>query len=216
MADSDLYVVRVRSDDATKIANLEDQPISKDFSYASLIFVCALIFDVLIANILERWLLAALYGKTYTDLEDKHDDRRRRSFVYHNVAAVMFSCGFCIFARPLWMFLCGNADLSTPISHKWLVTVGDALLIATQMYNGYYVFELCFRTRFASYINIAHHVGLLTITQTALVLSVDLEKQPDATMEFYLCLVWGKFALSQPTASRVPTLTIGTLQAFST
>jgi hypothetical protein len=55
-----------------------------------------------------------------------------------------------------------------------------------------YIFELFFR-KTLSPIAILHHVGAVLIGQSAIALSLDLEHERNATMEFVLCLVWGIF-----------------------
>ncbi|KAJ6436308.1 restless-like transposase [Purpureocillium lavendulum] len=108
-------------------------------------------------------------------------------------------------AYPTFDFLVGRASLSAllfPIQYHIRITVGDALFTLSQVYSAYYLFELCFRTRFASGISIAHHIGLLVIIQTALALFANFQEHPEATMEFYMCLVWGISTNSAYSATR--------------
>ncbi|KAJ7756305.1 hypothetical protein B0H16DRAFT_697043 [Mycena metata] len=184
----------------TKIAALEDEPISAFLPYASLIFVCASIGIVCFANILEHFVFPRLYPTTWTYLGAESRERRRRSFTYHHVAAVLMSILLIIGIYPMYLFnIREGSNLSTTAwaGHGVHVTAGDLLLVVAQVYCAYYVFELAFRVKFISAISAAHHIGLLIITQTALVLSVNYAgKYSDATIEFYMCIMWGAFDIA--------------------
>lgn len=177
-----------------KIASIENQRISHLLPYGALILVGAIICIVLTANVLERWLLRRAYGRLYKDLECEKEDRRRRSFVYHHIALGVMVPIFCIGVYPASKFLFGSEELSDfalPKSRR--VTIGDILFMLFHVYSAYYVFEISYRTKLASYITIAHHIGLLVIAQLALGLSGNLEHNREATIEFYMCLVWGNY-----------------------
>ncbi|EWZ29059.1 hypothetical protein FOZG_17348 [Fusarium oxysporum Fo47] len=98
----------------------------------------------------------------------------------------------CIFgAFPVFDFLVGRAQVSDILFKR--VTYGDYLFVLSHIYSAYYSFELSFRTKFASAISIAHHIGLLIVIQMALALFGDVQKYPEAILEFYMCMVWGTF-----------------------
>ena len=65
------------------------------------------------------------------------------------------------------------------------------MFLLAEMYTAYYLYEMCFRTQFASPLTIAHHIGLLLIVQTAVALFADMQKHSEATVEFFMCMVWG-------------------------
>ncbi|KAJ4012503.1 hypothetical protein NW752_008201 [Fusarium irregulare] len=176
-----------------KIQLLENNPLTKLLPYGSLILVCSIIGIVLLANILERWVLPRVHRRVYAELQERKDERRRRSFVYFHVGTFILASLLVSTAYPIFAFLAGNAHFHTPVSKGGTVTVGDFLFVAAEVYSAYYLFEMCFRTKFASYISIAHHIGLLVITQTAISLFAEPEKHPEATLEFYMCMVWGAF-----------------------
>ncbi|KAJ7732437.1 hypothetical protein B0H16DRAFT_1770302 [Mycena metata] len=180
-----------------KIKNLPNEPISGLLPYSSLIFVCASISIICFANILEHFIFPWLYPATWADLAAGSRERRRRSFTYHHVAVVLMSILFSLGIYPLSLFIAvgESSNLSRVLwsGHHVHVTTGDLLLIIAQVYCAYYVFELAFRVKFISAISAAHHTGLLIITQTALVLSAG--RHSDATIEFYMCIVWGCFDL---------------------
>ncbi|KAH7031460.1 uncharacterized protein B0I36DRAFT_323950 [Microdochium trichocladiopsis] len=180
-----------------KIVHVQNQAISTLLPYGAIILVSMLAGIVLIAIALERWVLRRIYPRVYAELEqDKGKDRQRRSFVYHHIALALMIPIFFVGLEPGAAFLFGSSDLSDvafnsrPMRHG---TIGDVLFVLFHLYSAYFLFELAFRTRFASPINVAHHLGLLLISQIALVLSLDLKRHPEATIEFYMCLVWGAF-----------------------
>ncbi|KAK1975582.1 hypothetical protein LZ30DRAFT_349153 [Colletotrichum cereale] len=178
-----------------KIDTVANGPISSLQPFGSLLFVSSIIIVVLLTNILERRLLRVVYGEIYVDLQRPGNEKRRRSFTYYHVGAISMFTILCIGAYPVMHFLIGSADLSTDLvpGPGSRIRVGDLLFAVSQTYCAYYAFELCFRTQFASPLSIAHHIGLLAITQTALSLFGNYKRHPEATIEFYMCMVWGVF-----------------------
>lgn len=177
-----------------KIINLVNQPLSNLLSHGALILCSSIIIIVLISNALERWLFRAFYGRIWSDLQHGQNERRRRSFTYFHLGTIIRLGLLFVGAYPVLDFLVGRADLSATLPSRQgriRITIGDLLFVIAHIYSAYYLFELCFRTKFASIINIAHHIGLLVITQTAIVLFANLKEHPEATMEFYMCMVWG-------------------------
>jgi len=181
-----------------KIVRVRNQAISTLLPYGAIVLVSMLVGIVLISIASERWILRLVYPRTYGNLEkNKEMDRQRRSFVFHHIALLLMIPILFVGLEPGAAFLFGNSDLSDiafngdhAMRHG---TVGDVLFVLFHLYSAYFLFEMAFRTRFASAINVAHHLALLLITQIALVLSLDLQKHPEATIEFYMCLVWGAF-----------------------
>lgn len=181
---------------AHKISTLQNHQLTDLIPYGSLILTLSLLLIVLLSNILERWVLRLLYGKVWLALEQPENERRRRSFTYFHLGAIVMFSLACFGAYPVFSFIAGPAEFSTPISRKkGDVTVGDAMFLFSEIYSAYYIFELCFRTKFASPISIAHHFGLLIITQTALSLFASPEPHSGAALEFYMCMVWGRFSI---------------------
>ncbi|KAM0229832.1 hypothetical protein ACHAPO_009726 [Fusarium lateritium] len=176
-----------------KIQTLENNPISTLLPQGSLILACSIICVALIANCLERWILPRLYKRIYPALEFHGDERRRRSFTYFHIGAFILISILISTGYTMMDFLVGKAVLTEPLVKGGKITVGDHLLVVTQVYCAYYLFEMCFRTKFASYISIAHHTGLLVISQMALSLFANTKKNHEATLEFYMCMVWGTF-----------------------
>jgi hypothetical protein len=179
--------------EGTKISWVKHQPLTQLLPYGSIIITCSIIFVVIISNILERYLLRKVYGQIWKELDQPGNERRRRSFTYYHVGTVMLSILFATGAYPVLSFLVGPADFNSIIGRKWPgITCGDMMFMFAEVYSAYYLYELAFRTRFASPLTIAHHTGLLLITQTAIALFAKPHDGKIATVEFFMCMVWGK------------------------
>ncbi|TDZ74827.1 hypothetical protein CTRI78_v000297 [Colletotrichum trifolii] len=177
-----------------KIATIEDGPLSKYLPYASLLLASSILIIVLVSNILERWVLRLVYREFYINMEQSKDERRRRSFVYYHVGAFVMLTILCSGMYPVMRFLVSPGQtLSSPMVAGGKLKLGDMLLALAQAYSAYYIFELCYRTKLASPINIAHHTGLLVIIQTSIALFGNYQDNAEATIEFYMCIFWGIF-----------------------
>ncbi len=179
-----------------KITTLTNQPLSVLLPKSSLVLCSSTLAIVLLCNVLERQLLRKVYGHIWEALQSGENERRRRSFIYYHVGVIVMSALLVFGAYPTFDFLVGRGDLAAPFTTKTSlahVKIGDVLFTLAHVYSAYYVFELCFRAKFASAISIAHHTGLLIITQTALSLFANLQQHPEATMQFYMCMVWGGY-----------------------
>lgn len=173
-----------------KIVYLENEVLSELLPWGSLILCSCILTTVLLTNGLERWLLPKLYPSLWKSLSVGQNERRRRSFTYLHVGVTVMLTLVVLGAYPVFDFLVGHARVSSMLLRN--ITYGDHMFTLSHIYSAYYLFELCFRTRFASAISIAHHIGLLIVIQTALALFGDLRKHPEAILEFYMCMVWGK------------------------
>ncbi|ETS75427.1 hypothetical protein PFICI_12371 [Pestalotiopsis fici W106-1] len=184
--------------DEAKISGMKPGEIARDGTDLALILTVSLILYSLFAGLLQRGLLRRLYGEVYQALEEtvpKGNERQRVSFIYHHIASICFAIIICIGAYPVISFTCGSGTLSTPMGNPNGATIGDVLSILLQVYCGYYLFEVTFRSKYISLIALAHHIGLLIIAQTAALLGSRASKSAEATKEFYLCMVWGAFDL---------------------
>ncbi|KAK6844421.1 hypothetical protein PG995_014531 [Apiospora arundinis] len=171
-----------------KLILLEPEVLSSALPAASLILASGLMFYALVAALLQRKILPRISSTMYAGLSERH----RITFTCHLIAAPSFiiiaACGL----YPVFSFLAGSGLLSTHVGGGRL-TIGDVLFVLAQLYSGYYLFELVFRGRFISAISLAHHVGLLIVTQYAIYQEAALPKHGRATHYFYLCMVWGAF-----------------------
>jgi len=82
------------------------------------------------------------------------------------------------------------AQLYTPYAPHSPITLGDILVVCTQMLVGMYIFELIYRVK-VSHISSMHHIGTITVAEAAIAISLNLTREKDATIEFILCTVWG-------------------------
>jgi hypothetical protein len=184
---------------APNIVHVENEALSSLLPRAALILCSATLAIVLMSNFLERWFLGRLYPAIWGELSLSNNERRRRSFTYFHIGVSIMITLIIFGAYPVFGFLVGRVRVSYILFGE--TTYGDYMLVLSQIYSAYYLFELCFRTRFASAISIAHHVGLLIVIQTALALFGDLQKHPEAILEFYMCMVWGKCVSVVPCTS---------------
>lgn len=183
-----------------KIATLAVQPLSKMLPYGALILCSSILGIVLISNCLERWILRKMYATTWEVLGQDKQDKRRRSFTYFHVGTLVMAALIIFGAYPVMYFLVCRNQLSEPLFRNSAIsiTIGDALFVLAHIYSAYYLFELCFRTSFASAISIAHHLGLLLVVHTSMALFSNLKRHPEAPLQFYMCMVWGMNSFEVP------------------
>ncbi|KAM3502616.1 hypothetical protein MY11210_009011 [Beauveria gryllotalpidicola] len=115
-----------------------------------------------------------------------------RSFTNHHVAAGTKILLVILCAYPLLAIICGNATPHTPYAKGSSVTLGDMMIVSSQIFTGMYIFELFFREK-VSVISCAHHIGAITIAQAAIAMSINFGHERDAVYEFILCFIWGAF-----------------------
>ncbi|KAJ7109256.1 hypothetical protein C8R44DRAFT_884320 [Mycena epipterygia] len=151
-----------------------------------IISVVLLVFFLIKFYVLELFLLRKLYGTKYTDL----DEVNRRSFVNHHIAGATKIVILIIAVYPFGDVAFGNAGFHTPFINGSRVTMGDILVISSQMLVGMFIFELIYRTKISP-ISVVHHMASILIAQAAITISIDMER--DSSIEFLLCTVWGAF-----------------------
>lgn len=164
--------------------------------------------------ILEGFLLKRLYGKTYTSM----DEVTRRGFVNHHIAGGTKILILIVAAYPFIDCAFGNSTFHSSFAGSKHVTQGDVLLVVSQMLMAMYVFELFYRPKISP-VSVGHHIGTIMIGQSAIAISLDLIHEKDATIEYTICLVWGKpLQKSSPLTplSGSHRLTIGVSQVPST
>lgn len=171
------------------IALLPNESISVLTPYSGLIITIWMVILFLIRHyLLEGWAFRRMYGEIY----ERMDDGLKRGFMNHHIAGGVKIVLLIAGAKPWLDVLFGKATLHTPLgSHHYHPTMGDILLVLTQLFVAMYVFELFYR-KTLSPVAVLHHVGAVTIAQAAVVLSLNLDHEQDATIEFVMILVWGK------------------------
>ncbi|KAK3191684.1 hypothetical protein K4F52_002107 [Lecanicillium sp. MT-2017a] len=115
-----------------------------------------------------------------------------RSFTNHHVAAGTKIILLIVAAYPLLAIICGTATPHTPYAPGAVATLGDVMIVCSQLFTAMYIFELFYRDK-VSVISCAHHIGAIVIAQSAIAMSINWNDQKDAIQEFILCFVWGAF-----------------------
>jgi hypothetical protein len=179
-----------RSHRRPHIADLPNETISFLTPYSGLLLTLWLVILFTVKNwILETFVFPRYYKKTLSRLQEGD----RRGFLVHHISAGVKVVLLIVGAKPFCDVVFGKSALHDPFSRRHpRPTMGDILLVLTQLFVALYVFELFTRKR-VSMISSLHHVGAIIIAQSAVVLSLDLARQANATVEFVLCLVWAAF-----------------------
>jgi len=171
------------------IATLPNEAISFLTPYSGLLLTLWLVVLFLI----KRYILEIVFPRTYKRTYTSMNDGLRRGFLVHHVSAGTKIVLLIVGAKPFCDVVFGKSTLHDPLSRLHTrPTYGDILLVLTQLFVALYVFELLIR-KSPSPIAVLHHAGAIIIAQSAVVLSLRLEKEQNATMEFVLCLVWAAF-----------------------
>jgi hypothetical protein len=174
------------------IASLPNESISILTPYVGLLLTLWLVILFTVKNwILEKFV----FPRCYRTVLSRLNEGDKRGFLVHHISAGVKIVLLIVGAKPFCDVVFGKSALHNPYSrrsHKMHPTMGDILIVLTQLFVALYVFELFTRKR-VSFISSLHHVGAIVIAQSAVVLSLDLERQLNATMEFVLCLVWAAF-----------------------
>jgi hypothetical protein len=66
------------------------------------------------------------------------------------------------------------------------------LVVLSNIFITMYIVELFTRTKLSP-IAVAHHIGAITIAAAAIAMTLNWEHQKDATIEFVMCFIWGRF-----------------------
>ncbi|KAJ1712294.1 hypothetical protein G4B11_000049 [Aspergillus flavus] len=175
--------------DITALETLKLQPISRLAPFSALIIsIVLVVLFVVRYYVLEGFLIKRLYGSIYTNLSEVN----RRGFINHHIAGLTKILILIVAAYPFLEVVIGKSSFHTRYAHGSRVTMGDMLVVVAQMLIGMYAFELIYRTKLSP-IAVLHHIGTIIIGQSAIAISLDLAREPDADIEFVLCTVWGAF-----------------------
>lgn len=171
-----------------------DQIVNSEISrlapYSGLVLViCLVIVFAIRFYVLETFLMNKIYGDKYTSMTD---ERVRRGFINHHVAGSIKIILLLAAAYPLMAVSFGQATMHSSFDGRGgRVTMGDVLVVCSQLFISMYVFELLYRPQISP-IGALHHIGAIVIAQTAVAISLDFEHEVDATIEFIMCFLWGK------------------------
>jgi hypothetical protein len=181
---------RMAIDFAAHIRHSPVSSISELAPYSALILSIVFVVLFLIRfYILQRFLLEKLHGSIYTQM----DDTNRRSFLNHYIAGATKLTILIIALYPFASVTFGTANFHTPYVHGSRVTMGDILVIAAQMLSGMFIFELIYRVKISP-VSVAHHIGSIMVAQAAI--AINIKGEPESSIEFILCTVWGKQVFS--------------------
>ena len=128
------------------------------------------------------------YSQKYTSLSET----ARRGFINHHIAGGMKALILIVAVYPFIDVAFRTGRLDTEFVSGSGVMLGDVLLVCSQMLVGMYIFELIYRVKISG-ISSCHHLGAVMVTQSAIAISLNLAREPDATVEFILCTVWGEY-----------------------
>jgi hypothetical protein len=172
------------------IVTLPNESISILTGYNGLTLTVILCILFLIRHyVFEGFLFRRMYGKVWSEM----DDNTKRGFINHHMGGAIKIFVLVAGAYPWVHVLFGSAKLHSPMGRRAHPTMGDILMVLTQLFSAMYIFELLYRSKLSP-IAVAHHIGAIVIAQSAVVLSLDLEHQKDATLEFVMCLIWGIYS----------------------
>jgi len=176
-------------DPNTHVRNMDVTSISWLAPYSALILtVACVVFFALRYWVLERFLLPKYYGPIYNDLSEVN----KRGFLNHHIAGGAKILILAVAAYPFVDVAFGHANLHSPFAGSSLVTMGDILIVCTQIFVATYIFELFYRVKISP-VSIFHHVGTIVIGQAAVAISLNYSHERDADIEFILCTIWGAF-----------------------
>lgn len=172
------------------VDRIVNESISILAAYSGLILtICLVVVFMVRFYVFEAFLMRRLYGDKYTSMTN---EAVRRGFVNHHVAGLIKLVLLITAAYPFFAVTFGSAVMhSSYDGHGGTVTMGDVLIVCSQLFISMYVFELFYRPKISP-VSSLHHIGAIVIAQTAVAISLDFEHEVDATIEFILCFVWGK------------------------
>jgi hypothetical protein len=173
-----------------KIYNIPNEPLSKWLGYSALVILSSMIAIMICIRLLDMFICPYIYGK---DTLENFTARDRRSFVFHHAAGPIKFIVLCAGVYPFFHLVLGDARLSTAVSRGGHVTMGDMILVSVQLFCALYVAELIYRAETISLLSIAHHVATIMVANVAFGISVYYQDYQEASVEIYLCLIWGRF-----------------------
>lgn len=170
--------------------HLVNESISDLAQYSGLVLtICLVVVFLVRFYVFEAFLMERLYGEKYTNMTN---ESVRRGFVNHHVATLIKLVLFVTAGYP-FIAVMGGAKMHSPYNGQGgQVTMGDVLVVCSQLFVTMYTFELFYRSKI-SLVSALHHMGAIIIAESAVAMSLDFEHHKvDSAIEFMLCFVWGK------------------------
>lgn len=135
-------------------------------------------------------------GLVYKRTWSKMNARQKRGFVNHHLSFLAKIMVLLFAIYPFFAVATGHATFRTRMfGPRWRITMGDALYVAIMIVSVMYAHELSYREG-VSYVAVAHHVGVLIMSQLTLYWSTNARHQSDSSLEVVLALFWGKSGTS--------------------
>lgn len=142
MYDYDPHAVHAPGDQHIKHVPLTSLSKLSPYSALTLSIVLVILF-LLKQYVIEAFLLKRLYGSRYTQLNEVN----RRGFVNHHIAGATKLIILVAAVYPFINVAFRYAVLNDPYARGSRVTLGDVLVVCTQVLVGMYVFELIYRVK---------------------------------------------------------------------
>ncbi|KAF2435590.1 hypothetical protein EJ08DRAFT_656583 [Tothia fuscella] len=193
------------------ITTILNQGISDLIGYGALILTVLLCLIFLVRHYLLQGLVFKwLYGRIWTELSGHN----RRSFMNHHIGGAIKLLVLFIGAYPWVKVLFLDSNLTDSLGYGSRVTMGDILFVLTQLFSCMYIFELLYREKLSP-IAVAHHIGAIVIGQSAVVLSLDLGHQRDATLEFVMVFFYTSIIAVSGTIAETVMIAVLLAQSWS-
>lgn len=142
MSNSPAKVVHTIGDEHIRHVPLTSLSKLAPYSALTLSIVLVILF-ILKQFVIEAFLLKRLYGLRYTQLNEVN----RRGFVNHHIAGVTKLIILIAAVYPFIDVVFRYAVLNDPYARGSSVTLGDVLVVCTQILVGMYIFELIYRNK---------------------------------------------------------------------
>ncbi|KAK7994747.1 hypothetical protein PG990_013520 [Apiospora arundinis] len=175
-----------------KIDRLPREPIGPAvLPYAPLMLAIFSIAYTYMDKLLHDVLLPRIYGGLYHN----QTESQRKGFVMHHSGLIATGLIILVGIVPTMAVLAGNNNFSDPIVAGSGITFGDYILIPAMAYCGMYVGEMFFLRDAPGSVPIIHHIAVLLVSLTTVGITGNVDKNPSATVSFYIIASWCVFDL---------------------
>ncbi|KAK8860065.1 hypothetical protein PGQ11_010799 [Apiospora arundinis] len=175
-----------------KIDRLPREPIGPAvLPYAPLMLAIFSIAYTYMDKLLHDVLLPRIYGGLYHN----QTESQRKGFVMHHSGLIATGLIILVGIVPTMAVLAGNNNFSDPIVAGSGITFGDYILVPAMAYCGMYVGEMFFLRDAPGSVPIIHHIAVLLVSLTTVGITGNVDKNPSATVSFYIIASWCVFDL---------------------
>ncbi|KAK7994136.1 hypothetical protein PG989_007517 [Apiospora arundinis] len=175
-----------------KIDRLPREPIGPAvLPYAPLMLAIFSIAYTYMDKLLHDVLLPRIYGGLYHN----QTESQRKGFVMHHSGLIATGLIILVGIVPTMAVLAGNNNFSDPLVAGSGITFGDYILVPAMAYCGMYVGEMFFLRDAPGSVPIIHHIAVLLVSLTTVGITGNVDKNPSATVSFYIIASWCVFDL---------------------